>query len=171
MNQYTTLSVGLDVHKESIAVACAHEEPGSEPIYLGAIGTCQCDIEKMIRQLHNKAPRLSFVHEASPCGYWLYRYLQKSGLECIIVAPSLIPRKSGERVKTDRRDAVQLARLMRSGDQKPIHVPDICDESVRDLSRLREDMVNDLRAAKHRLKSCLLRHDIRHSGSWQRMWD
>ena len=70
MNQYNTLYVGLDVHKESIAVAYAREEPGTEPIYLGPIGTRQCDIDKMIRQLHGKAPRLCFVYEAGPCGYW-----------------------------------------------------------------------------------------------------
>ena len=161
MNQYNTLYVGLDVHKESIAVAYAPEEPGTEPIYLGPIGTRQCDIDKMIRQLHAKAPRLRFVYEAGPCGYWLYRYLQKSGLECIVVAPSLIPRKPGDRVKTDRRDAVQLARLMRSGDLKAIYVPCLGDESIRDLCRLREDMMNELRATKQHLKSFLLRHDIR----------
>ena len=168
MNQYNTLYVGLDVHKESIAVAYAPEEPGTEPIYLGPIGTRQCDIDKMIRQLHGKAPRLLFVYEAGPCGYWLYRYLAKSGLECIVVAPSLIPRKPGDRVKTDRRDAVQLARLMRSGDLQAIYVPNIGDESIRDLCRLREDMMNDLRAAKQRLKSFLLRHDVRYTGraSW-----
>jgi transposase len=168
MNQYNTLYVGLDVHKESIAVAYVPEEPGTEPIYLGPIGTRQCDIDKMIRQLHGKAPGLRFVYEAGPCGYWLYRYLQKSGLECIVVAPSLIPRKPGDRVKTDRRDAVQLARLMRSGDLHPIYVPNIGDESIRDLCRLREDMMNDLRTAKQRLKSFLLRHDVRYTGraSW-----
>jgi transposase len=168
MNQYNTLFVGLDVHKESIAVAYAPEEPGTEPVYLGPIGTRQCDIDKMIRQLHGKASRLRFVYEAGPCGYWLYRCLQKSGLECMVVAPSLIPRKPGDRVKTDRRDAVQLARLMRSGDLNPIYVPTIGDESMRDLCRLREDMVSDLRAAKQRLKSFLLRHDVRYTGraSW-----
>jgi transposase len=168
MNQYNTLYVGLDVHKESIAVAYASEEPGAEPIYLGPIGTRQCDVDKMIRQLHSKASTLRFVYEAGPCGYWLYRYLQKNGLECMVVAPSLIPKKSGDRVKTDRRDAVQLSRLMRSGDLKAIYVPNIGDESIRDLCRLREDLRNDLRAAKQRLKSFLLRHDVRYTGraSW-----
>jgi transposase len=164
MNQYNTLYVGLDVHKESIAVAYAREQPGTEPIYLGPIGTLKSDVDKLVRQLHAKAPRLQFVYEAGPCGYWLYRYLKKNGQECMVVAPSLIPRRPGDRVKTDRRDAVQLARLMRSGDLNPVYVPSVGDESIRDLCRLREDMVNDLRTAKQRLKSFLLRHDVRYTG-------
>jgi transposase len=168
MNQYSTLYVGLDVHKDSIAVAYAPEQPGSEPIYLGPVGTLKGDVDKLVRRLHSKAPRLLFVYEAGPCGYWLYRYLQKKGQECMVVAPSLIPRKPGDRVKTDRRDAVQLARLMRSGDLHPIYVPGVEDESIRDLCRLREDVMNDLRVAKQRLKSFLLRHDVRYDGgaSW-----
>ena len=168
MNQYSTLFVGLDVHKDSIAVAYAPEVSGSEVIFLGPIGVRQCDIEKVIRQLHSKAPRLRFVYEAGPCGYWLYRYLQKLGEECLVVAPSLIPRRSGDRVKTDRRDAEQLARLLRSGDLNPVYVPGLADESIRDLCRLREDRMNDLRAARQRVKSFLLRHDVRYGGraSW-----
>ena len=96
------------------------------------VGTRPCDIDKMVRQLHSNAPRLRFVYEAGPCGYWLQRGLQRRGEQCMIVAPSLIPRKSGDRVKTDRRDAVQLARLLRSGDLKPVYVPSQEDESVRD---------------------------------------
>jgi len=164
MNQSTTLFVGLDVHKDSIAVAYAPQERGAEAIFLGPIGTRQCDIERLIRQLHSKAPHLLFLYEAGPCGYWLYRYLQNKGEDCIVVAPSLIPRKPGDRVKTDRRDAVQLARLMRSGDLNPVYVPSVEDESIRDLCRAREDSMGDLKAAKHRLKSFLLRHDIRYAG-------
>ena len=164
MKQSTTLFVGLDVHKDSITVAYAPDERGAEVIFLGPIGTRQCDIDKLIRQLQSKAPRLLFVYEAGPCGYWLYRYLKKKGQDCIVVAPSLIPRKPGDRVKTDRRDAVQLARLMRSGDLNPVYVPSLEDESIRDLCRAREDLMGDLKAAKHRLKSFLLRHDIRYTG-------
>lgn len=168
MKQSTTLFVGLDVHKDSIAVAYAPEERGAEVIYLGPIGTRQCDIDKMIRQLHSKAPCLLFVYEAGPCGYWLYRYLRRKDQSCMVVAPSLIPRKPGDRVKTDRRDAMQLARLMRSGDLNPVYVPNLEDESMRDLCRAREDAMCDLRASKQRLKSFLLRHDIRYTGktSW-----
>ena len=164
MNHSTTFFVGFDVHKDSIAVAYAPDERGAEVIFLGPIGTRQCDIDKLIRQLHSRAPRLLFVYEAGPCGYWLFRYLKKKGQDCIVVAPSLIPRKPGDRVKTDRRDAVQLARLMRSGDLNPVYVPSLEDESIRDLCRAREDAMGDLKAAKHRLKSFLLRHDIRYAG-------
>jgi transposase len=164
MKHSTTLHVGLDIHKDSISVAYAQEEREIQPIFVGPIGTRQCDIDRLIRQLHSKASRLLFVYEAGPCGYWLYRYLQKKHEDCIVVAPSLIPRRPGDRVKTDRRDAVQLARLMRSGDLNPVYVPSLEDESIRDLCRAREDFMGDLKAAKHRLKSFLLRHDIRYVG-------
>jgi transposase len=159
-----TLYVGLDVHKESIAVAYAPEERGSEVVSLGAIGTRQCDIDKLIRKLQSKGATLVFVYEAGPCGYWLYRYLTRKGLSGHVVAPSLIPRKPGDRVKTDRRDAVMLARLMRSGDLTAIYVPTVEDEAIRDLSRGREDAMRDLKAAKYRLKAFLLRQDIRYEG-------
>ena len=97
MNQSTTLFVGLDVHKDTIAVAYAPDERGAEAVFLGPVGTRQCDIDKLIRRLHSKASRLLLVYEAGPCGYWLYRYLQKKGEACIVVAPSLIPRKPGDR--------------------------------------------------------------------------
>ena len=158
------LFVGLDVHKESIAPAYAPQEPGSEVIALGNIGTRQCDIDKLLRQLQSKGGHLRIVYEAGPCGFWLQRYLHKKGLECSVVAPSLIPKRPGDRVKTDRRDALQLARLFRAGELTPIHVPDIEDEAVRDLSRAREDAQRDLKSAKFRLKAFLLRQDIRYEG-------
>jgi len=160
-----TLYVGLDVHKDSIAVAYAPEDRGAEVVSLGSIGTRQCDIDALIRKLQSKgATLLVFVYEAGPCGYWLYRYLTRKGLSCHVVAPSLIPRKPGDRVKTDRRDAVMLARLMRSGDLTSIYVPGIEDEAIRDLSRGREDAMRDLKATKYRLKAFLLRQDIRYEG-------
>ena len=107
----------------------------------------------------------SLSYEAGPCGYWLYRYLTKQGHLCSVVAPSLIPKKPGDRVKTDRRDAVQLARLMRSGDLTPVYVPTVEDEAIRDLTRAREDALRDLKAAKFRLKAFLLRQDIRYTGA------
>src|SRR5918999_1799697 len=164
MPQSTTLYVGMDVHKESIAVAYIANAPHAEVIYLGSIGTRQCDIDQLIRQLQSKSKELVFVYEAGPCGYWLYRYLTKKGHVCWVVAPSLIPKKAGDRVKTNRRDAVQLARLMRSGDLSPVYVPQVEDEAIRDLSRAREDAIQDLKAAKFRLKAFLLRHDIRYTG-------
>jgi transposase len=164
MTQSSTLYIGLDVHKESIAVAYIAQEHGAEVISLGTIGTRQCDIDHLIRKLQSKAKQLVFVYEAGPCGYWLYRYLTQRGYGCWVAAPSLIPKKAGDRVKTDRRDAVQLARLMRSGDLTPVYVPKVEDEAIRDLSRAREDTLRDLKAAKLRLKAFLLRHDIRYTG-------
>ena len=96
-------------------------------------------IDKGLRHLQSKGQQLVFVYEAGPCGYWLYRYLTKKGDVCWVVAPSVIPKKPGDRVKTDRRDARQLARLMRSGDLTPVYVPAVDDEAIRDLSRARED--------------------------------
>lgn len=160
----TTLFVGLDVHKESISVAYASGSKRQEPVFLGPIGTRQCDIDKLIRRLQSKASRLVFAYEAGPCGYVLYRYLAKKGLECLVVAPSLIPRKAGDRVKTDRRDAVCLARLLRSGDLTTVYVPTVEDEAIRDLSRAREDALVDSKSAKHRLKSFLLRLGFNYVG-------
>jgi transposase len=164
MPESTTLYVGMDVHKEFIAVAYVARDHDAQVIYLGTIGTRQADIDQLIRQLHSKAKHLVFVYEAGPCGYWLYRYLSKKGYVCWVVAPALIPKKAGDRVKTDRRDAVQLARLMRSGDLTPVYVPTVEDEAIRDLCRAREDAIADLKAAKFRLKAFLLRHDIRYTG-------
>jgi transposase len=106
----------LDVHKESIAVAYVAEEREAEVVFLGTSGSRQCDIDTLIRKLQAKGQTLHLVYEAGPCGYGLYRYLTKKKLLCWVVAPSCIPKKASDRVKTDRRDAVHLARLLRSGD-------------------------------------------------------
>jgi transposase len=164
MNQSSTLYIGMDVHKEAIAVAYVAKDHDADVIYLGTIGTRHVDIDNLIRKVQSKAKHLIFVYEAGPCGYWLYRYLTKKGYVCWVVAPSLIPKKAGDRVKTDRRDAMQLARLMRSGDLTPVYVPQVQDEAIRDLTRAREDTIRDLKAAKFRLKAFLLRHDIRYTG-------
>jgi transposase len=153
MAQASTLFVGLDVHKETIAVAYVAEDREAAVIFLGTIGTRQCDLDKLIRKLQAKGKTLHFVYEAGPCGYWLYRYLTKKNLKCWVVAPSQIPKKAAARVKTDRRDAVQLARLLRSGDLTPVYVPAGEDEAIRDLVRAREDTLKDGKAAKARLKA------------------
>ena len=149
MSKPTIVFVGLGVHKDSISVAYAEEGVRSEPVFIGPIGTRQCDLDKLLRRLHSKASRLVFAYEAGPCGYVLRRYLTSKGVECLVVAPSLIPRRPGDRVKTDRRDAVQLARLLRSGDLNPVYVPIVQDEAIRDLCRARQDAIADLKSAKH----------------------
>src|SRR5262245_35537577 len=164
MPQSRTLSIGMDVHKESIAVAYVAQDYGAEVLPLGTIGTRQCDIDKLSRQLQSKSQQRVFGYEAGPCGYCLYRYLTKQGYTCWVVAPSLIPKKTGDRVKTDRRDAMQLARLMRSGDLTPVYVPAVADEAIRDLSRAREETLRDLKAATLRLQAFLLRPAIRSTG-------
>jgi transposase len=156
--------VGLDVHKETIAVGYVAAEREAAVRFLGTSGPRQCEIDKLIRKLPAKGKTLHFVYEAGPCGYWLYRSLTKKDLKCWVVAPSQIPQKAGDRVKTDRRDAVQLARLLRSGDLTPVYVPAVEDEAIRDLVRAREDALKDLKAAKVRLKAFLLRQDIRYEG-------
>ena len=164
MTYPNTLYIGLDVHTDSIAVAYVAQEPGAEVIYLGTIGTRQCDIDQLIRKRQSKSRPLVFVYEAGPCGYWLYRDLPKKGYACWVVAPSLIPKQAGARVNTDRREAVPLARLRRSGDLTAVYVPPVEDEAIRDLSRAREDTRRALKAAKFRLKALLRRHAIRYTG-------
>src|SRR5262245_59599170 len=164
MSQSSTLFIGMDVHKDSIAVAYVAQDHGAEVIYLGAMGTRQCDLDQLGRKMQSKAKHLIFVYEAGPCGYWLYRHLTKKGYDCWVVAPSLIPHKPGDRVKTDRRDAMQLARLARSGDLTVVYVPKVEDEAIQDLSRAREDAISDLKDAKCRLKAFVLRQDIRYVG-------
>jgi transposase len=164
MRQSSTLDIGLDVHKEAIAVAYVAQNHGAEVTYLGTIGTRQCDIDHLIRTRQSKAKQLIFVYEAGPCGDWLYRYLTKKGYDCWVVAPSLFPKKPGDRVKTDRRDAVPLASLARSGDLTAVDVPKLEDEAICELSRAREDTIRDLKSAKFRLKAFLLRHAIRYTG-------
>jgi len=164
MREPTTFFVGLDVHKDSISVAYASEDRNAEVCFVGPIGTRQCDIDKLVRRLHSKASRLVFAYEAGPCGYVLHRYLTGKGLDCLVVAPSRIPKRPGDQFKTDRRDAVELARLLRSGDLTSVYVPRVEDEALRDLSRARYDAVKDLKAARLRLKSFLLRLGIHYVG-------
>jgi len=164
MAEPTTLYVGLDVHKESIAVAYASADRASEVVHVGQVGTREADLDKLLRRLRSHASRLVVAYEAGPCGYGLYRTLTAKGVSCLVVAPSLIPKRPGERVKTDRRNAAQLARLLRSGDLTSVYVPTVDDEAVRDLSRARAAAIGVLKDAKLRLKSFLLRHGLNYSG-------
>jgi transposase len=164
MSESSTIFVGLDQHKESITVAYVGADRCLEPICLGPIGPRTSDVDAMVRKLQSKGKKLVFAYEAGPCGYGLYRHLTRKGHTCLVVAPARIPRKPGERVKNDKRDATNLCRLLRSNDLKCVYVPQIADEAIRDLCRAREDAVSDLKTAKHRIKSFLLRHDIRFNG-------
>src|SRR6266545_23486 len=151
--------VGLDVHAESIAIAVA--EPGrGEPRVLSTIPNDTAMLLKRLRRLG----RVKCCYEAGPTGFGLYRDLTSAGITCSIVAPSLVPTKAGDRVKTDRRDAVKLARFLRSGDLTEIHVPDAATEAMRDLERARDDAKNAERAARHQLGKFLLRHGRRYEG-------
>ena len=154
-----TAYVGLDVHKETIAIAVA--EPGrQEPGYEGEIANTPKRVERKIQQLSERygGGLLQFVYEAGPCGYGLYRQLLASGHDVQVVAPSRIPKAPGEQIKTDRRDAIKLARLARSGDLTPVWVPDTEQEAMRDLTRARDDMKAQERKARQQLNAFVLRH-------------
>ena len=155
--------VGLDVHKETIAVSVA-EANGGEVRYLGEIANTPEAVEKLVKQLRKGGADLSFCYEAGPCGYGIHRQLTDLGWECRVVAPSLIPKRAGDRVKTDRRDSLSLARLHRAGELTAVWVPDGVQEALRDLTRAREDMKHLQQQAKQRLLSFLLRHGRRYSG-------
>jgi len=155
--------IGLDVHKETMAVSVA-EARGGEVRYVGEIANTPEAMEKLVRQLRKDGANLSFCYEAGPCGYGIHRQLTDLGWECLVVAPSLIPKKAGDRVKTDRRDSLSLARLHRAGELTAVWVPDGAQEALRDLTRAREDMKHLQRQAKQRLLAFLLRHSRRYDG-------
>jgi transposase len=149
--------VGLDVHKETIAVAVAESNRG-ELRYVGEMRHTAQAVQKLVKQLRKGGAHLSFCYEAGPCGYGLHRQLTDLGWDCQVVAPSLIPKKAGDRVKTDRRDALSLARLHRAGELTAVWVPDGAQEALRDLTRAREDMKHLQKLSKQRLLAFLLRH-------------
>jgi len=163
MHQYTTKYVGMDVHKETIAIAIAKEGRG-DPAYYGEIANNVEAIRKLVKKVTSNGESVSFCYEAGPCGYDVYRQLIDLGQRCEVVAPSLIPKKSGDRVKTDRRDATTLTRLYRAGELTPVWVPDKEQEAIRDLTRAREDMKAMEGHAKQRLGAFLLRHGKRFPG-------
>lgn len=168
MSKSTTLFVGLDVHKDSIDIGLCEAARGAEVRHLGTVaGGCEA-VTKALRRQISANRRLHIVYEAGPCGFVLARHFARLGWSCDVVAPSSIPRAPGERVKTDRRDALKLARLARAGDLATVRVPDGADEAVRDLVRAREDAVREQRNARHRLKALLLRNGVPYAGrsSW-----
>jgi len=168
MDQSRILYVGLDVHKDSIDIARAEASRDAEVRHLATVAGGSASVTKALRRLISAGHQLHIVYEAGPCGFALARHFAALGWRCDVVAPSSIPRPSGERVKTDRRDAMKLSRLARVHELTAVRVPDSADEAIRDLVRGREDAVREQRNARHRLKALLLRNGIAYSGrsSW-----
>lgn len=165
MNKDTIILIGLDTHKESTSVGYSLDGRNDTPSFFGSIKTTKQAFQKLVRHFQSKYPNASlhFVYEAGPCGYWVYRLLTSMGHHCYIVAPSLIPKKPGSRVKTDKLDALMLTQLLKNGDIQAIYVPEPEDEAMRDLSRARESAMHDLNDAKYQLKALLLRNNIGYS--------
>jgi len=156
MNQ-NILFIGMDVHKESIEIAISDGNTQETRRY-GKIGGTRDAMRKALIKLVAPGKSLHFCYEAGPCGYEIYRQISQLGHHCSVVAPSLIPTKPGERVKTDRRDSEKLCRLDRAGELTPVWVPDQEQEAMRDLTRAREDMKGLERISKQRLNAFLLRY-------------
>jgi transposase len=163
MDNDSTVFIGLDVHKDSIAVARVGSATTDPVIDVSTIGTQQYAIDRMVTKLAGHGP-LRFVYEAGPCGFWLQRYLTANGQDCVVAAPLLIPRRPGDRIKTDRRDARNLALGLRAGTLTAVHIPGPEQEAFRDVVRAWQQSKRDVAKAKQRLKAFLLRNDLRYAG-------
>jgi transposase len=155
------LYIGLDVHEDSITVAIAQGGRDGEVRLYGTISNDLHAIEKLLarlRKAHGANPRIEICYEAGPCGF----VSPRGALHCS--GSLMTPKRSGHRIKTDRRDALKLARLLRASELKAIYIPEPTDEAIRDLCRARTDAVDDLRRGRHRLKALLLRHGYRYHG-------
>ena len=149
--------VGMDVHKATISISVAEDGRSGPVRFLGVIPNTPEAVHKMAKQLARHG-ELDFCYEASGCGYGIHRQLTGLGHKCTVAAPSMIPRKPGQRIKTDRRDSEKLAILHRSGDLTPVWVPDTTHEALRDLVRARVDASMHLMRARQQLLAFLLRH-------------
>jgi transposase len=170
-----TLYVGLDTDKKWIDIAIAEPLPKGEVRYYGKIANDKTALERVIKRLQKDGRELRVCYEAGPCGYAIHRWLNgKPRVTCEVIAPSMTPRRPGERVKTNRRDGLTLARLLRSGELTPIWVPDVAHEAMRDLVRARSTAVEDVVRCRQRIGGFLLRQDIRYGGKpWtkkHRVW-
>jgi transposase len=149
--------VGLDVHKDGIVVAVVEGGLRGEVRDSGRIANTPAALQRLVRKLGHEGVELRFCYEAGPCGYGIQRQLSAAGYDCVVVAPSLIPQRPGDRIKTDRRDASHLAKLHRAGELTAVWVPDPGHEAMRDLVRARLDAVRALRRARQQLSGFLLR--------------
>lgn len=154
--------VGLDVHADTIAVATAETGRNGEVRFQGVIENSADSVLRLTKRLAATGAIPVFCYEAGPCGYGLHRLLTKLGFDCAVVSPAMIPRRAGDRIKTDRRDAEMLARLWRAGELTPIWTPDEEQEAMRDLIRTRKQALEALKIAKQQLLSFLLRHGLRY---------
>jgi transposase len=157
MSDHSEAFVAFDTSKLRNAVAIADDGRAGEVRFLGEIENTDAATAKLVRKLAAKYERLTFCYEAGPTGYGLYRQIKSLGHECVVVAPSLIPKKSGDRVKTNRRDAENLAKLLRAGELTAVWVPDPHHEAMRDLTRAREAAMLDLRSKRQQVSAFMLR--------------
>lgn len=170
MDDHSEAFVGIDTSKLKNAVAIAEAGRGGEVRYWGEIDSSEAATRKLVAKLEGKYSKLTFCYEAGPTGYGLCRTIERLGHTCAVVAPSLVPKKPGNRVKTNRRDAESLAKLSRAGELTAVWVPDEHHEGMRDLSRAREAAVKDLTAKRQQISSLLLRHGLFYAGkkTWGR---
>ena len=164
MKEHSEVFVGLDVSKLKTSVALAEDGRNGEVRFFGDIDASPTAIAALAAKLAKRGARLHFCYEAGPTGYDLYRQIIALGHDCAVVAPSLIPQRPGDRVKTNRRDAVSLAKLHRAGELTPVWVPDVGHEAIRELVRAREGAMEALRRARQQLLSFLLRHGRVYTG-------
>ena len=162
-----TYYIGLDVHKDSVAIAYTSERARQKPLFHGSCGGSNLAVERALRALAKKLQvpfnQLLVCYEAGPTGFVLARRLIQLGLSCIVMAPSKTERKSNDKIKTDKRDAIKIAKAFRDGDVVEVRIPPAIDEAVRDVARARTDASDDLARAKQRLGSFLLRIGVRYS--------
>ena len=164
MKDHSEAFVAFDTSKSRNAVAIAEGERSGEVRFLGEIDNTPEATSKLVRKLAGRYARLTFCYEAGPTGYGLYRQIARMGHTCMVVAPSLIPKRPGDRVKTNRRDALSLARQLRASELTAVWVPDPRHEAMRDLTRARGATVVDLRSKRQQVSGFLLRLGRHYSG-------